>query len=1030
MSDSFTGDSSPQAQQSFFINIDQQDVSSLTSKSPLTEQINYSSLRQNVLVLYPGYILINYVTLLYYRFFSIIGGIFKYHRKVASYVIVVEILISGILSIYYPDTHRKYLDEMVEEQKSPENKSKEGKTPKVNIIATPPTKQSTANQEKTQSANASQQQQQQQQQLLQQIEILGAVKVRDGLFLGDEFASQDLEFVIANKVTHIINCAGRQIFNQWTPVGVKYLTFYWLDDDRQEIYDFIEEANNEANGVLVHSVRGQSRACCVLSIYLMIKFKWTLLKSLEFVNSRRPNLEIRASFLQQLSAWERRTREQYPIRTDRWDEIYADHIKEAITLTSTNEELLLRNTFINAQMQPVNYLQQWKEDVLTSIQQSARSRAKLKWGDNYEEAQKHQLIRENSDDDLINKEENQIFKVDNHKKEFQGKTILKKKKEEGEDKKLEEKPINTGELTPTSKTQNQSIQEDKKDPKAKQQRKRPVTPLLMNSKKNENSDILSGTPRSLIAEDNNLLNNTQQLGSLKHSAPKRSSSIKKIVDKEQEEKEKRDKFKAKIAWNATSPKNKMIMGNFNFNKDTDQSAKRTKLDKSPLKMSNTNVLKKELLEKAKQALQENSKVTVGLDIKKIQETLNRMTTEGGKPITITSSSAQNVPQQVQKSSGNIINNNNINNFFIQNASVIEIPKALPDNVEIKKIQAPIGQHHHKRANSGSMQMAQQIKQNLANQGPIAASVGASIPNSHRKNQLSDHLIAQQLANPFILSTNATEQFKSMNQRPQTSSLTTKGNSNSRKDFKQVLRQLQKESLAAMQNSQQFWMSQAKKFQIKSSAQLVAPLSQSQDPINIGKKQIMSNSNSNGQGLTELNRPSSAQGQNQLKTQSIQDRGSLNRNRRLRKSNEYMPQSQSNQSSQQIMQQQINKLQRRAQTPMPSSPSNNIIHQGEIQNNTQKMNNTNGLIIQNMSLNNGQPNLNNSIKPAFKKRSKSPSVNTYQQKMQQKTVYMLLNNTFGPKSSNNLPQPQSQSLKRKSNSGPGGNQSPKKNAWLQ
>ena len=58
-------------------------------------------------------------------------------------------------------------------------------------------------------------------------EILGAVKIRDGLFLGDEFSSQvshlitalkyllfkDLEFVIANKVTHIINCAGRQIYN-------------------------------------------------------------------------------------------------------------------------------------------------------------------------------------------------------------------------------------------------------------------------------------------------------------------------------------------------------------------------------------------------------------------------------------------------------------------------------------------------------------------------------------------------------------------------------------------------------------------------------------------------------------------------------------------------------------------------------------------------------------------------------------------------------------------------------------------------
>ena len=68
-------------------------------------------------------------------------------------------------------------------------------------------------------------------------DILGAVKIRDGLFLGDEFSSQDIEFVIANKVTHIVNCAGRQIFNQWTAVGVKYLTFYWLDDDRQLIFD-------------------------------------------------------------------------------------------------------------------------------------------------------------------------------------------------------------------------------------------------------------------------------------------------------------------------------------------------------------------------------------------------------------------------------------------------------------------------------------------------------------------------------------------------------------------------------------------------------------------------------------------------------------------------------------------------------------------------------------------------------------------------------------------------------------------------
>ncbi len=52
-------------------------------------------------------------------------------------------------------------------------------------------------------------------------EMIGAIKIKDGLFIGDELAStvskfkkwflwlKDLEFVVANKVTHIINCAGK-----------------------------------------------------------------------------------------------------------------------------------------------------------------------------------------------------------------------------------------------------------------------------------------------------------------------------------------------------------------------------------------------------------------------------------------------------------------------------------------------------------------------------------------------------------------------------------------------------------------------------------------------------------------------------------------------------------------------------------------------------------------------------------------------------------------------------------------------------
>ena len=72
-----------------------------------------------------------------------------------------------------------------------------------------------------------------------EVDVVGPIKIKDGLFIGDEYAAQvivfiqDLEFVVANKVTHIINTAGRQIPNHWEPIGVIYLTYYWLDADSQ-----------------------------------------------------------------------------------------------------------------------------------------------------------------------------------------------------------------------------------------------------------------------------------------------------------------------------------------------------------------------------------------------------------------------------------------------------------------------------------------------------------------------------------------------------------------------------------------------------------------------------------------------------------------------------------------------------------------------------------------------------------------------------------------------------------------------------
>jgi hypothetical protein len=97
---------------------------------------------------------------------------------------------------------------------------------------------------------------------------------------------------------------------------------------------------------LIHSVRGQSRSCCVLSAYMMKKYNWGLRKTMEFLSSRRPDLNLKPAFLQQLSGYERRLMAQskHPPSLD-WNDADFSHLE--------CEELLLRNTYINSQMGPL-----------------------------------------------------------------------------------------------------------------------------------------------------------------------------------------------------------------------------------------------------------------------------------------------------------------------------------------------------------------------------------------------------------------------------------------------------------------------------------------------------------------------------------------------------------------------------------------------------------------------------------------------------------------------------------------------------
>lgn len=64
-----------------------------------------------------------------------------------------------------------------------------------------------------------------------------ATKIKDGLFIGDAEASQDPEFIELNKITFVINCAGRQLPNLWEQHGLHYLTFPWTSDPDCTLFD-------------------------------------------------------------------------------------------------------------------------------------------------------------------------------------------------------------------------------------------------------------------------------------------------------------------------------------------------------------------------------------------------------------------------------------------------------------------------------------------------------------------------------------------------------------------------------------------------------------------------------------------------------------------------------------------------------------------------------------------------------------------------------------------------------------------------
>lgn len=231
-------------------------------------------------------------------------------------------------------------------------------------------------------------------------EIINISKIKEGFYTGDRFAGTNLEVIMHFKITHIINAAATQIINTFETIGIKYLSLAWSDNQTQKLFTsndenvdrimgFIDDSFTNGEGLLVHSVKGQNRVCIVVIIYLMKKFKWGLMKCIDYLHSKKTDVNITKIYLSQLTQFEMRL-----VKMEQGVCSYSrDWNDEAI---EDVEEMLLRNTYVNG----IHY-NATRNNNFNKKNNKRGNKPKIGWGDFNQFNTKDTLIHPNPCKDLI-----------------------------------------------------------------------------------------------------------------------------------------------------------------------------------------------------------------------------------------------------------------------------------------------------------------------------------------------------------------------------------------------------------------------------------------------------------------------------------------------------------------------------------------------------------------------------------------------------------------------------------------------------
>ena len=226
-------------------------------------------------------------------------------------------------------------------------------------------------------------------------DIINISKIKDSFFIGDKISGINLDVLIQFKISHIINTSGTEILNYFESIGVEYLTLNWVESPSQILLDsndiivdkimlFISESLSRGEGLLIISVKGKDRCCIVVVIYLMKKYSWSVDKCIQYIKSKKEDIEIEPYFIKQLKEYEKKLN----IKSNTWNEV----------INKDNDEPLLRNTYINGL--PVKQLNSIGIDDINNIKKANESTNKKKnihinWAEN------DKLVTLNYEKDLL-----------------------------------------------------------------------------------------------------------------------------------------------------------------------------------------------------------------------------------------------------------------------------------------------------------------------------------------------------------------------------------------------------------------------------------------------------------------------------------------------------------------------------------------------------------------------------------------------------------------------------------------------------